>query len=58
MERTLAVKDGTQRTSLNLPSPIGIEPFPKIFMYVLLAINIGGEVQGSIEENICIEDAI
>ena len=27
-------------------------------MYVLLPINIGGELQGSIEENISIEDAI
>ena len=27
-------------------------------MYVLLPINIGGEAQGSIEENISIEDSI
>ena len=52
MERILVVKDGTQIKSLNVPSPIGIEPFPQTFMYVLLPINIGGEVQGLIEENI------
>ena len=55
MERRLVVKDSTQRTSLNVPSPIGIEPFPQNFMYVLLPINIGGELQGSIKENISIE---
>ena len=58
MERRLVFKDGTKRTSLNVPSPIGIEPFWQTFMYVLLPINIGGELQGSIEENISIEHAM
>ena len=56
MERIFMVNDGIQRTSLNVPYPIGTEPFPQNFMYVLLPINIGGELQGSIEENICIEE--
>lgn len=54
MESRFVATHGTQIKSLNVPSPVGIEPFPQTFMYVLLPINIGREVQGSIEENISI----
>ena len=51
-------KEGTYRTSLNVPSSTSIDPFPQTGKDESLAIKIGGDEQGTNEVNLSLKEVM
>lgn len=56
--RILVDNECTQRTSLNGPLSMSIDPFPQTHVYVLLAIRMFGDEHVLNEENILCDEVI